>query len=138
MEDRLVRPAGLVKPEPVLGEAGQVDYSEIGTPGRSGDGTLFCQFFLCLGTGGRVLEIVQYCKVIVIRSRLSEIVIAGPDEFSQATGILILILPLLFGDLAPGDCVKVVGTDLEVFLAEFPASGIILDREEIHSSCADG
>ena len=84
MQDGLIRPAGLIEPEAVLRETGKVYYSEIRTPGRSRYGSFFRKFLLCFGTGGRVLEIVQNGQIMVIWSRLAEIVISGPDKFTEA------------------------------------------------------
>ena len=109
MSHRKVRaPSRLVDVEPILPEPAKIDNAEIGTSGRTG--------------------------VVVVRSGFTEIVEAGPDEFTGDIRIPVLPFELHIGDDSPGGRVKVIRTDLSV--RESPGF-VVGDREEVFSKRAD-
>ena len=93
------------------------------------------KFLFGLGERFLVMEVRQNRIVLIVRSRLAQVVKACPDELSKARRILVLKLPLLLWSLPPIYSVDVVGADMKVFLRGLD---VFSYREIIHSPGADG
>ena len=134
-------PPCLIKPETVFRETGKIEDSEVGTSRRERHGgDLLSPWFKLGNSLGLFLlrvEVGQNRRVEIIRSRLSEIVITRPYEFSGALGILILIEPLVIRRWSPGGSIKVIGTYLERSIHRPSFALLIWYRELIISPCTD-